>query len=147
MKFKANTIEPTVNTNENGQGDKPSQNMENTNNKRKDPPRRLIRQATQPEYRPTGLPSEVFSAPMKKPRRKVLERTASDSHTDEIEYNDIMEEILKEQITLKENPVKPAAKKSVRSPTPEFLSIARQFSDESNCHVDGESKHYNNTTA
>ena len=147
LKLKVNAIEPTTNISEDRKTEKSEQNKEKMNNKIIGPPRRLIRHSTQPEYRPTGLPSEVFGAPISKTRRKVLERTASDSHTDELEYNDIMEEIIKEQMESKEHSLKIAIRKPIRSPTPEFLSLARQFSDESTCNVDSGSKHYDSPTA
>ena len=142
LKLRANAIVPQIGGNEDEKNDMPSQTLGTMNGKRKDPLRKLMRQSTQPEYRPTGLPSEVFGAPLKSTRRKVLERTASDSHTDELEYNEIMEEILKEHINSHEKSAKLIKHKTIRSPTPEFLSLARQFSDESTCHVDGVSKEY-----
>ena len=68
--------------------------------------------------------------------KKVLERTASESHTDEIEYNEIMEEILKEHLNTKKPKVNIKKNNGIRSPTPEFLSLTRQFSEDCESQVE-----------
>ena len=78
-----------------------------------------------------GLPSEIFASSINRGNRRVLERTASESHTDEIEYNDIMEEFLAEHLNSSKNDMKGFKSSKVRSPTPEFLSLSTQMSDDS----------------
>ncbi|XP_065051039.1 TWiK family of potassium channels protein 18-like [Rhopilema esculentum] len=107
---------------------------------------RLTRTITQPECKPSefrrsneiGLPSEMFAGSINKRirPRKVLERTASESHTDEIEYNEIMEEILKEHLNTKKPKVNIKKNNGMRSPTPEFLSLTRQFSEDCESQVE-----------
>ena len=93
-----------------------------------------------------GLPSEIFAATINQNKRKVLERTASESHTDEIEYNEIMEEILAEQLNSKIKFQQVIKNKSARSPTPEFLSLTKQLSEDSDSHVE-RNKHVDDSSA
>ena len=93
-----------------------------------------------------GLPSEIFAATINQNKRKILERTASESHTDEIEYNEIMEEILAEQLNSKIKFQQVIKNKNARSPTPEFLSLTKQLSEDSDSHVE-RNKHVDDSSA
>eukprot|EP00794_Sanderia_malayensis_P016949 gene16949-18656_t len=78
-----------------------------------------------------GLPSEMFASSLHR-KRRVLERASSDSHTDEVEYNEIVEEILQEHTNSKKSEKNRGARNNQSaSPSPEFLSLTKTFSSDS----------------
>ncbi len=76
-----------------------------------------------------GLPSELFAASIHSNRtEKSRERSSSESHTDEIEFNEIMEEFLGDQLSSNGSNSRTGKGDSGRSPTPEFLSLTKDHS-------------------